>query len=119
MKEYTICKASAEQRKGRAGRTGPGVCFRIYSERVYDEMPDFPVPEIHKAPLESLALSIKNMKLGDPRRFPFVDPPPLHRMDAAMLRLRFDATQLPKPFQLHTGRDWSVSSDWYRWTVNP
>ena len=38
---------------------------------------------------------------------------------AAMLRLRFDATQLPKPFQLHTGRDWSVSSDWYRWTVNP
>jgi ATP-dependent RNA helicase DHX34 len=88
LKECTICKASAEQRKGRAGRTGPGVCFRIYSERVYEEMPEFPVPEIHKAPLESLALSIKNMKLGDPRRFPFVDPPPLHRMDAAMLRLR-------------------------------
>lgn len=38
---------------------------------------------------------------------------------AAMLRLRFDTTQLPKPFQLHTGRDWSVNSDWYRWTVNP
>lgn len=38
---------------------------------------------------------------------------------AAMLRLRFDATQLPKPFQLHTGRDWNMSSDWYKWTVNP
>jgi hypothetical protein len=38
---------------------------------------------------------------------------------AAMLRLRFDATQLPKPFQLHTGRDWNVSSDWFKWTVNP
>ncbi len=38
---------------------------------------------------------------------------------AAMLRLRFDPTQLPKPFQLHTGRDWNVSSDWYKWTVNP
>ncbi len=38
---------------------------------------------------------------------------------AAMLRLRFDTTQLPKPFQLHTGRDWNVSSDWYRWTVTP
>ena len=38
---------------------------------------------------------------------------------AAMLRLRFDPTQLPKPFQLHTGRDWNVSSDWYKWMVNP
>lgn len=38
---------------------------------------------------------------------------------AAMLRMRLDLTQLPKPFQLHTGRDWEISSDWYRWTVNP
>lgn len=38
---------------------------------------------------------------------------------AAMLRLRLDGTQLPKPFQLHTGRNWDVSSDWYRWTVTP
>jgi hypothetical protein len=38
---------------------------------------------------------------------------------AAMLRLRLDLTQLPKPFQLHTGRDWEISSEWYRWTVNP
>lgn len=38
---------------------------------------------------------------------------------AAALRLRLDTTQLPKPFQLHTGRDWSIGSDWYRWTVNP
>lgn len=38
---------------------------------------------------------------------------------AAMLRLRHDTTQLPKPFQLHTGRDWSINSDWYKWTVNP
>ncbi len=37
----------------------------------------------------------------------------------AMLRMRLDTTQLPKPFQLHTGRDWGMSSDWYRWTVNP
>ena len=38
---------------------------------------------------------------------------------AAMLRLRLDTTQLPKPFQLHTGRDWNINSDWYRWTVTP
>ena len=38
---------------------------------------------------------------------------------AAMLRMRLDTAQLPKPFQLHTGRDWGMGSDWYRWTVNP
>lgn len=38
---------------------------------------------------------------------------------AAALRMRLDGTQLPKPFQLHTGRNWDVSSDWFRWTVTP
>jgi hypothetical protein len=38
---------------------------------------------------------------------------------AAMLRMRLDTTQLPKPFQLHTGRNWDMTSDWYRWTVTP
>ena len=38
---------------------------------------------------------------------------------ASALRMRLDTTQLPKPFQLHTGRDWNIYSDWYRWMVNP
>jgi Domain of unknown function (DUF4390) len=38
---------------------------------------------------------------------------------AAALRLRLDTTQLPKPFQLHTGRNWDMTSEWYRWTVTP
>lgn len=38
---------------------------------------------------------------------------------AASLRMRLDTTQLPKPFQLHTGRNWDMASDWYRWTVTP
>jgi len=38
---------------------------------------------------------------------------------AAALRLRLDTALLPKPFQLHTGRTWDISSDWYRWTVTP
>jgi hypothetical protein len=37
----------------------------------------------------------------------------------ATLRLRLDTTQLPKPFQLHTGRDWDIHSEAYRWTVSP
>lgn len=38
---------------------------------------------------------------------------------AAQMRLRFDLTQLPKPFQLHTGRDWRMASDWHRFVVQP
>lgn len=38
---------------------------------------------------------------------------------SAVVRLRLDGTQLPKPFQLQTGRNWDVSSEWYRWTVTP
>jgi Domain of unknown function (DUF4390) len=38
---------------------------------------------------------------------------------AAALRMRLDVTQLPKPFQLNTGRDWNVGSDWFRWAVTP
>eukprot|EP00961_Rhodomonas_salina_P212850 2874750-Rhodomonas_salina.1 len=55
------------QRKGRAGRTGPGVCFRLYSQEQYQELADFAVPEIMRVPLESTALQIKVMGLGDPR----------------------------------------------------
>ncbi len=38
---------------------------------------------------------------------------------AAALRLRLDGAQLPKPFQLNSGRDWNIGSDWFRWTVTP
>ncbi len=38
---------------------------------------------------------------------------------AAALRMRLDTTQLPKPFQLNSGRDWNIGSDWYRWTITP
>jgi hypothetical protein len=38
---------------------------------------------------------------------------------AAELRMRLDTTQLPKPFQLNSGRDWDIGSEWYRWTVTP
>ena len=50
-----------------------------------------------------------------------MEPGALRRGDAypASLRFRLDQTQLPKPFLLHTGRDWTFNSDWYRWTVSP
>ena len=50
-----------------------------------------------------------------------MEPGALHKDNAyaAQMRLRFDLTQLPKPFQLHTGRDWRMASDWYRFVVQP
>lgn len=59
LREFWISKASAEQRKGRAGRTGPGVCFRFYSEELYREFDEYNDPEIRRVSLESLILQMK------------------------------------------------------------
>ncbi|KAH9641143.1 hypothetical protein HF086_009199 [Spodoptera exigua] len=61
LKEFWISKASADQRKGRAGRTGPGVCYRIYSQEQYNEMDDFSTPEVSRVPLASLLLLMSSL----------------------------------------------------------
>lgn len=58
LREFWISRASSEQRKGRAGRTGPGVCYRLYSESDYDAFAPYPVPEIHRVALDSLVLQV-------------------------------------------------------------
>lgn len=73
LSEFWISKASAAQRTGRAGRTGPGECFRLYSENEYNHMNDFAVPEIQRAPLEPVVLDIKALDLGDPTQFDFIE----------------------------------------------
>jgi ATP-dependent RNA helicase DHX34 len=73
LSEFWISKASAAQRTGRAGRTGPGECFRLYSENEFNHMNDFAVPEIQRAPLEPIVLDIKALELGDPTRFEFIE----------------------------------------------
>lgn len=73
LSEFWVSQASAAQRKGRSGRTGPGECFRLYSENEFNHMNDFPVPEIQRAPLEPLLLQIKALGFGDPRVFDFIE----------------------------------------------
>uniref|UniRef100_A0A3Q4G800 DEAH (Asp-Glu-Ala-His) box polypeptide 34 n=1 Tax=Neolamprologus brichardi TaxID=32507 RepID=A0A3Q4G800_NEOBR len=58
LQEFWISRASSEQRKGRAGRTGPGVCYRLYSESDYNAFAPYPVPEIHRVALDSLILQV-------------------------------------------------------------
>ncbi|MDQ2070774.1 ATP-dependent RNA helicase HrpA [Natronospira bacteriovora] len=70
-----VSQASANQRSGRCGRLGPGICIRLYSEEDFESRPAFTEPEIQRSNLASVILQMRLLKLGDPDDFPFVDPP--------------------------------------------
>ncbi|KAJ4201890.1 putative ATP-dependent RNA helicase DHR1 [Fusarium falciforme] len=71
-----ISKASANQRSGRAGRTGPGHCYRLYSSAVYErDFPSFTDPELLRMPIEGIVLQLKAMNLQHVVNFPFPTPP--------------------------------------------
>ena len=70
-----ISQASANQRKGRCGRTSDGVCIRLYSEEDYESRPEFTDPEILRTNLASVILQMAALDLGDMAEFPFVEPP--------------------------------------------
>jgi ATP-dependent helicase HrpA len=70
-----ISRASADQRKGRCGRIGPGVCVRLYSEENYNNRYEFTPPEIQRSNLADVVLRMIHLKLGDPVSFPFIDRP--------------------------------------------
>lgn len=70
-----ISQASAEQRKGRCGRLGPGVCFRLYAEDDFEARPAFTTPEILRTNLASVILQMLSLRLGDISQFPFIEPP--------------------------------------------
>jgi pre-mRNA-splicing factor ATP-dependent RNA helicase DHX15/PRP43 len=71
-----VSKASAQQRAGRAGRTRPGKCFRLYTEKAYqNEMQDNTYPEILRSNLSSVVLQLKKLGIDDLVHFDFMDPP--------------------------------------------
>jgi ATP-dependent helicase HrpA len=70
-----ISQASANQRKGRCGRVADGICIRLYSQEDFESRPEFTDPEIQRTSLASVILQMAAARLGDIRRFPFVDPP--------------------------------------------
>ncbi|HUA28878.1 MAG TPA: ATP-dependent RNA helicase HrpA [Streptosporangiaceae bacterium] len=70
-----ISRASADQRKGRCGRTSDGICIRLYSEEDYDSRPEFTDPEILRTNLASVILQMAALDLGSVADFPFVEPP--------------------------------------------
>ncbi|KAJ9295867.1 hypothetical protein DTO217A2_8961 [Paecilomyces variotii] len=71
-----ISKASATQRAGRAGRTKPGKCFRLYTEQTYENLAEATVPEIQRSNLAPVILQLKALGIDNIVRFDFLSPPP-------------------------------------------
>jgi ATP-dependent RNA helicase DHX8/PRP22 len=83
-----ISQAAARQRAGRAGRTGPGKCYRLYTESAYkNEMLPTSVPEIQRTNLANTVLTLKAMGINDLLGFDFMDPPPVQTLIVAMEQL--------------------------------
>ncbi|MCX4511807.1 ATP-dependent RNA helicase HrpA [Streptomyces sp. NBC_01619] len=102
-----ISQASANQRKGRCGRTSDGICIRLYSEDDFEARPEFTDAEILRTNLASVILQMTAAGLGDIEKFPFIDPPDhrnirdgvqllqeLHALDPAQKDPRKRLTQL-------------------------
>src|SRR6516162_8822444 len=70
-----VSRASADQRKGRCGRTSAGICIRLYTEEDFASRPEFTDPEILRTSLASVILQAVALDLGEVADFPFVDPP--------------------------------------------
>ena len=83
-----ISQAQAKQRAGRAGRTGPGKCFRLYTEAAFQsEMLPTTIPEIQRQNLSNTILLMKAMGINDLLHFDFMDPPPTNTMLTALEEL--------------------------------
>lgn len=71
-----VSKASATQRAGRAGRTKPGKCYRLYTEQAYETLPVATVPEIQRSNLAPVILQLKSLGIDNIARFDYLTPPP-------------------------------------------
>ncbi len=78
-----ISRAAADQRAGRAGRTGPGRCIRLWSERDQRGLADFEQPEIHRIDLCGTVLALHAWGTAEPARFAWYDPPAPERLAAS------------------------------------
>ncbi|EKX72856.1 Helicase associated domain HA2 containing protein [Theileria equi strain WA] len=83
-----VSQAGANQRAGRAGRTAPGICFRLYTERTYiNDLFENNVPEIRRTNLCNVVLLLKSLKIKRLTEFDFIDPPNVESILSAMLQL--------------------------------
>jgi pre-mRNA-splicing factor ATP-dependent RNA helicase DHX38/PRP16 len=83
-----VSRANANQRSGRAGRTGPGFCFRLYTDRQFrEELMETAVPEIQRTNLSNVVLLLKSLGIKNLLDFDFMDPPPEDNIMTSLYRL--------------------------------
>jgi ATP-dependent helicase HrpB len=83
-----ISRAAADQRAGRAGRTGPGICLRLWTEREQQGMSDFEIPEVLRVDLAGPVLELLHWGEADPAKFAWFEPPPDESLRRAEVLLR-------------------------------
>lgn len=88
LETVRVSRASADQRRGRAGRIEPGVCWRLWNEAETVSLPAFATPEILAADLSRLVLDLAVWGVGDPSNLAFLDPPPTPALSEARALLR-------------------------------
>jgi ATP-dependent helicase HrpB len=76
LETMRVSQASSEQRRGRAGRLAPGICYRLWREAEQGQLPPFTLPEILEADLAPLALELARWGAHDPAALAWLDPPP-------------------------------------------
>jgi HrpA-like RNA helicase len=82
--ESPISRASANQRKGRAGRTGPGTCYRLYARKDFENRPLFTTEEIYRTDLSEVVLRMADLGITDYQEFDFISPPDREGIAAAL-----------------------------------
>ncbi len=88
LQVYPESRANANQRAGRAGRTGPGICYRMYTESAFmKEMLDNTIPEIQRTNLGNVVLLLKSLGIFNLLEFDFMDPPPQDNILNSMYQL--------------------------------
>ena len=88
LDEQPISTSSANQRKGRAGRTAPGLCYRLYSEPEYTKRPQYTTEEIFRTDLSEVVLRMAELGIRDYTRFDFISSPGRARIAAAIAALQ-------------------------------
>nr|WP_132030427.1 ATP-dependent helicase HrpB [Aquabacter spiritensis] len=83
LETVRVSRAAADQRRGRAGRTEPGICYRLWTEGETASLAPFAPPEILAADLSGLVLDLAAWGVRDPRSLAFLDPPPLPALGEA------------------------------------
>jgi ATP-dependent helicase HrpB len=83
-----VSRAVADQRRGRAGRQGPGVCYRLWTEHEHKQLPAYPVPEIRTSDLAHAALDLALWGAPGGEGLAFLDPPPAAHLTQAQTVLR-------------------------------